>query len=134
MSPDRIMDYNPDSIDGGVFEPGHSIWFRTSTGVTMLERIEDLCSDECVVVLATVASGLDAPYTSEAVRSAATITLVEDWDLVATARGTTLTKTWRDVTSSVELPFPLEDAIRETAKGESDTLVERWDEAARRET
>jgi hypothetical protein len=45
--------------------------------------------------------------------------------------GATLTKAWRDVTTVADFPFPLEDAIRESAKSESAPLIERWNAAAR---
>jgi hypothetical protein len=125
------MAYNPGAIEGGVFEPGHSVWFRSPSGLTMVERLEEECHDGCVVIRATIAPGVELPPTAEAVRAAAVITLVEDWFLEATDRGTTLTKTWRDATASIELPIVLEDSIRETAKEETPLLVADWDEAAR---
>jgi hypothetical protein len=57
--------------------------------------------------------------------------MVEDWAVAATKDGTTLTKSWRDVRTVVDLPFSMEDAVRETAKGESRALVEKWNAAAR---
>jgi hypothetical protein len=57
--------------------------------------------------------------------------MVEDWALAANGDGTTLTKSWRDVVPNGEPPFPLEATIREAAEGESGTLVERWNHAAR---
>jgi hypothetical protein len=57
--------------------------------------------------------------------------MVEDWEVVGTPDGSILTKSWRDVRIVGEFPFPLEDAIRESAKSESEPLVERWNEAAR---
>ena len=96
MTPERIMAYNPGAIEGGVFEPGHSVWFRSETGLTMVERIEDECSDGCVVIRAAIAPGVEPPYTADAVRAAAMITLVEDWFVEPTETGTRLTKTWRD--------------------------------------
>ena len=131
MTPERILDYYPAPLEGGVFEAGHSIWCRGELGVSMLERVEDECSDDCVVVLVTTAIGLEPPYSPEGIVAATTFTMVEDWAVEATAAGTTLTKSWRDVRANGEPPFPLEDVVREAAKGESGTLVERWNEAAR---
>jgi len=59
---------------------------------------------------------------------------VEDWALSAGPDGTILTKTWRDVRAAGDPPFPLEDAVRDTAKGESGVLVACWNEAARADT
>jgi hypothetical protein len=131
MTPERILDYYPAPIEGGVFEAGRSIWCRGEIGVSMLERIERESSDNCMVVLVTTAVGLEPPYTPEAIRAATTFTMVEDWALAATSEGTTLTKTWRDIRAPADPPFPLEEAVRETAKGESGSLVARWNAAAR---
>ena len=131
MTPERILDYYPAPIEGGVFEAGRSIWCRGEIGVSLLERVEDESSDECVVVVVTTAVGLEPPYTREGIEAAATFSMIEDWSLAAGPNGTTLTKTWRDIRATGDPPFPLEDAVRETAKGESGTLVERWNEAAR---
>ena len=130
MTPERILDYYPAPLEGGVFEAGRSFWCRGEMGVSMLERVEQQSSDDCVVVLVTTAIGLDPPYSPEAIEAAATFTMIEDWALAAGPDGTTLTKTWRDIRSTGDPPFPIEDAVRETAKGESGTLIERWNEAA----
>ena len=131
MTPERILDYYPDPIEGGVFEAGRAIWCRGASGVSMLERVDDESSDDCLVVLVTTAAGLEPPYTPEGIRAGATFTMVEDWAVVATPEGTTLTKSWRDITMIVDLPFSMEDAVRETSKGESEPLVAKWNAAAR---
>jgi hypothetical protein len=131
MTPERILDYYPLPLEGGVFEAGRSIWCRGEIGVSKLERLEDESSDDCVVVLVTTAVGLEPPYTPEGIEAATTFTMVEDWALAAGPNGTTLTKTWRDIRAAGEPPFPLEAAVRDTAKGESGSLVERWNAAAR---
>src|SRR6516162_4871124 len=95
MTPDRILDYCPDPIEGGVFEAGRAIWCRGAIGVSMLERVDDESSDDCLVVLVTTAAGLEPPYTPEIIRAAATFTMVEDWAVAASTDGTTLTKSWR---------------------------------------
>jgi len=131
MTPERILDYYPAPIECGVFEAGRSFWCRGEIGVSMLERVVDESTDDCVVVLVTTAVGLEPPYTPDAIEAATTFTMIEDWALAAGPNGTTLTKTWRDVRAAGDPPFPLEDAVRETAKGESGVLIERWNEAAR---
>ena len=130
MTPERILDYYPAPIEGDVFEAGRSFWCRGEIGVSMLERVEAESSDDCVVILVTTAVGLEPPYTPEAIKAATTFTMVEDWALAASEQGTTLTKTWRDIRAPADAPFPIEDAVRETAKGESGVLVERWNAAA----
>ena len=131
MTPERILDYYPAPLEGGVFEAGHSFWCRGEMGVSILERVEAESSDDCVVVLVTTAVGLEPPYTPAGIKAATTFTMIEDWELAPGPEGTTLTKTWRDIRATGDPPFPLEDAVRETAKGERDSLVERWNEAAR---
>jgi hypothetical protein len=130
MTPERILDYYPDPIEGGVFEVGRAIWCRGAIGVSMLERLDDESSDDRLVVLVTTAAGLEPPYTPESIRAGATFTMVEDWAVVASPHGTTLTKSWRDVKMVAELPFSMEDAVRDTAKGETHELVEKWNAAA----
>jgi len=131
MTPARILDYYPDPIEGGVFADGRAIWCRGAIGVSMLERVDDESSGDCLVVLVTTAVGLEPPYTPESIRAAATFTMVEDWAVAATTDGTTLTKSWRDVRTIVDLPFSMEDAVRETSRGESGPLIEKWNAAAR---
>ncbi len=130
MTPERILDYYPDPQEGGVLEPGRAIYCRGGAGVSLLERIEPECTESCVVIKVTTAIGLEAPYTRERIESHATFTMVEDWELAASGTGTTLTKTWRDVTATAPAPFPLEDAVRQGAIHESDALIQGWSRAA----
>ena len=131
LTPERILDYYPDPIDGGVLEPGRAIYCRGGNGVSMLERVDDETTDDCLVVKVSTAFGLEAPFTRERIEAATTFSMVEDWATEATAKGTKLTKTWRDVTAHGELPFPIEDAVREGAKHETKPLVEGWNRAAK---
>ena len=131
MTPERILDYYPAPLEGGVFEVGHSFWCRGEMGVSMLERVEAECTDDCVVLLVTTAVGLEPPYTPEGIEAATTFTMIEDWALAGGPDGTILTKSWRDIRATGDPPFPLEDAVRETAKGERGSLIERWNAAAR---
>jgi hypothetical protein len=131
MTPERLVDYNPGAVDCGVFEPGHAVWFRTEQNVVMIERVEDDCRDDCVVVRATVAPGLVPPFTPDDVRAGQVMNLMEDWDLEEIPDGTITTETWRDVVTVVELPFDVEDGIRELAKTETAPIIEKWNAAAR---
>ena len=128
MTPERILDYYPEPIEGGVFEAGRAIWCRGAMGVSMLERLDE-STDECVVVLVTTAVGLEPPYTPEAIRAAATFTMIEDWAVAAEGNGSVLTKTWRDVLAGGEPSPPLADIVRESAQGESGALVAGWNAA-----
>jgi hypothetical protein len=129
MTPERILDYYPEPIEGGVFEAGRAIWCRGGMGVSMLERLDD-STDDCLVVLVTTAVGLVPPYSPEAIRDAATFTMVEEWAVVPEGAGSMLTKTWRDVLAGGEPAPPLADIVQEAAKGESGALVSRWNAAA----
>ena len=92
LTPERILDYYPAPLEGGVFEAGRSIWCRGEMGVSMLERIEAESSDDCVVMLVTTAIGLEPPYSPESIVAATTFTMVEDWALAESSGGTTLTQ------------------------------------------
>ncbi len=131
MTPERILDYFPQPVEGGVFEPGRAIWCRGEMGVSILERVPDECTDTVEVVRVTTAIGLDAPYTRERIEAHATFVMTEDWAFEPDGEGTRLTKTWRDVTAKGEPPFPLEDAVRQGAIHETASLVEGWNRAAR---
>ena len=130
LTPERILDYYPQPVEGGVLEPGKAIFCRGEMGVSMLEKVEAESRDECLVVKVTTAFGMEAPYTRERIEAAAGFTMVEDWALAKSATGTTLTKTWRDVIPNGESPFPLEDAVREGAIHESASLIAGWNKAA----
>ena len=130
LTPERILDYYPDPVAGGVLEPGKAIWCQGGNGVSMLETVEAESTDDCLVILVSTAFGLEAPFTRERIEAACTFTMVEDWAVEATPTGTTLTKTWRDVTATQDVPFSLEDAVREGAKHESASLIEGWNQAA----
>ena len=132
MTPERILDYYPQPIEGGVLEPGKAIYCRGDIGTSMLEVLETESTETCVVVQVTTAIGLEAPYTRKRILAGATFTMVEDWELAPTGTGTQLTKTWRDVKAIGEEPFPLADAVREGAIHESGALVEGWNRAATR--
>jgi hypothetical protein len=129
MTPERILDYYPAPLEGGVFEAGRAIWCRGEIGVSMLERLDE-STDDCLVVLVTTAVGLEPPYTPDGIRATATFTMIEDWAVAADGDGTTLTKTWRDVRADGEPSHALAEIVRDAAKGESGALVSQWNTAA----
>jgi len=130
LTPERILDYYPDPVEGGVFQAGKAIFCRGALGVSMLELIEAESNDTLVVVRVTTAIGLEAPYTRERIEAHATFSMIEDWALAESDAGTTLTKTWRDVQASGPEPFPLADAVRQGAIHESQALIQGWNAAA----
>jgi hypothetical protein len=132
MTPERIFDYFiPAALEAGEFEPGRSIWCRSEGAICMLELVDEESTDDRRVLLVTTAFGLEPPFTPEGIRAATAFTMIEDWAVAPGPDGATLTKAWRDVTTVADFPFPLEDAIRESAKSESAPLIERWNAAAR---
>jgi hypothetical protein len=135
MTPERILNYySPDAVECGVVEPGRSFWCRSPTAISLLEKVDAESTDDRVVLLVTTALGLEPPYTAERIREGVAFTMVEDWAVAPTPHGTTLTKSWRDVEPKIDLPFPLEDSIREAANLERVPLIERWNLAARNAT
>jgi hypothetical protein len=134
LTPERILDYYPSPVEGGVLEPGKAIYCRGEMGVSMLERVEHRSAemnDDLIVLKVTTAIGLEAPFTRERIESNATFTMVEDWALAKNGTGTTLTKSWRDVESVGPEPFPLAETVKQSAIHESPQLVEAWNRAAR---
>jgi hypothetical protein len=134
MTPERILDYYPSPVEGGVLEPGRSFFCRGEMGVSMLERVEAESSDDLIVLKVTTAIGLAAPFTRERIESHTTFTMVEDWALRSSGTGTTLTKSWRDVESVGPEPFPLAETVKQSAMNESPQLVTAWNRAAKRDS
>ena len=130
LTPERILDYYPQPIDGGVLEPDRAIWCRGEMGVSMLELVEAETTDAVVVIKVSTAFGLEAPFTRERIEAATVFTMMEDWALEATAVGTTLTKSWRDVRARGSEPFPISEAVKEGAIHESAQLIAGWNAAA----
>lgn len=133
LTPERILDYYPDPIEGGVFEPGRSIWCRGQIGTSLLELLPEHSGSNLLVLKVTTAIGLEAPYARSRILEHQTFSMVEDWALESRADGTRLTKSWRDIQASGPEPFPLEEGVRQGAIHESALLVEAWNSAARSE-
>jgi hypothetical protein len=131
LTPERILDYYPSPVDGGVLEEGQAIWCRGEMGVSMLEILGEESSDSLIVMKVTTAFGpMEAPFTRERIEAKAGFTMVEDWALEPHEGGTQLTKSWRDVVAVGPEPFPLADAVRQGAIHESPQLVKEWNAAA----
>lgn len=97
MTPERILDYYPSSIDCGQLEPGRSLFCRGKSGVSLLELDEGASDDSTLVVNVTTAMQVSSPVTAEKIKRAVFFTMVEDWKIEADGNGTKLTKTWRDI-------------------------------------
>ena len=130
LTPERILDYYPQPVEGGVLEAGRAIWCRGEMGVSMLELLPEQTTDAVVVVKVSTAFGLEAPFTRERIEESTVFTMIEDWALEAIDEGTRLTKSWRDVESKGPEPFPIADAVKEGAIHETAQLVAAWNAAA----
>lgn len=133
MTPERILDYYPMPVEGGVLEPGKAFFCRGEMGVSLLESVPGAVvqnGQELIVLKVTTAIGLESPFTRERIEANATFTMFEDWLLEASGPGTKLTKSWRDIESVGPEPFPLAETIKQSAIAESPQLVTAWNKAA----
>jgi len=130
MTPERIADYFPGVSDCGAFEAGKSIWCSAKTGVCLLELVEEESSDLKVTMNVITARKVAEPYSAEAIKANAFMSMVEDWEIEANGSGTQLTKIWRDVVMHKMKWFPIAPMIRWTTKGEHQKLVDGWNKAA----
>ena len=131
MTPERILDYYPMGLDGGVLEPGKAIWCQSEMGASLLEVITEESNEDIVVIKVTTAIGLKPPFTRANIEGAAAFTMMEDWELKANDSGTTLIKSWRDINMIGDFNFPIADGLADNAKHETAALVEGWNRAAR---
>lgn len=129
MTPDRILDYYPGGIGGGVIESGQSIYCYNEAVISLLEIVESEANN-IVTVLVTTAPVMEPPYTAERIKSSGFFSMREDWQLDETASGTQLTKTWRDVHCSDPNMEGMADIVRESAIEEAKHLVDGWNNAA----
>ena len=130
MTPERILDYYPGGVDGGVIEPGTAIYCRAEGSVSLLQVDQAASTDSTLVVDVFTAIGLEPPYTIERLREAAFFSMVEDWHLQPAGDGTRLTKTWRDI-RNYGGDFLMTDAmIAEGAKSEREALRTSWNQAS----
>ena len=130
LTPDRILDYFPQPVEGGVLEPGKAIFCRGEMGVSMLELLADESNELLVVIKVSTAFGLEGPYTRARIEENTVFTMIEDWALEEISTGTRLTKTWRDVQSNGPEPFPIADAVKQGASHECEPLINGWNAAA----
>ncbi len=130
MTPERILDYYPGGIEGGVIEPGAAIFVRASSGVSLLQLDQVASTPMKLVVEVYTAGKLEPPYTADRIRAAAFFSMVEDWCLEPHNGGTLLTKTWRDIRKYRMRFLPMKMLVVRGAKSESQALREGWDRAA----
>ncbi len=130
MTPERILDYYPTAIDGGVIEAGASIYCRGKTGVSLLEVIPEHSSDQLLVIKVTTATKIKPPFTKERIKKATFFTMIEHWKIESCGDGTTLTKTWRNIKKSKFKLLPMGLIVRSSAKKETAQLKAAWDKEA----
>jgi hypothetical protein len=133
MTPQRILDYYPSPIEGGVIQAGCKIYCRGKAGVSLLETVPGECQKGLLVIKVTTATGLEPPFTENRIKSARFFSMVEDWRLEKIDRGTRLTKTWRNIEKYKMKYLPLKMIVRRSAKAESKELRAAWNRAARKE-
>lgn len=131
VTPERILDYYPGPIEGGIIEAGSAIYCRGKSGVSLLEIDHSASDDRVLVVKVSTASKLAPPYTAERIRSASFFTMIEDWELEPIERGTRLGKTWRDITQRKMKFLPMRWIVRRGAKAETTELKAAWERAAK---
>lgn len=126
MTPDRILDYYPAPIDGGIIEQGASIYCRGKFGISLLELIPSESSDQLLVVKVTTATNIKPPFTEERIKSSTFFTMIEDWAIMKTTQGTRLTKTWRDIKKEKFKFLPMGLIVRKSAREETEKLKSAW--------
>ncbi len=129
MTPERILDYFPSPLEGGVIAPGKAIYCRGRSGISLLQVDEANSKDDHVVVKVSTAMKLKPPFTIDRIEAAAFFTMIEDWELEETETGTRLTKTWRDIVKKRLRLLPIRAIVRSSVKGESEKLVAGWNRA-----
>lgn len=129
MTPERILDYYPGGIGGGVFEAGRSIYCHSDGVISLLERVTDEGENPLTILVTSAPLG-EPPYTAEGIKSSAFFTMLEDWQLEEEGAGTRLTKTWRDITTA-QPDMDMDAIVRESAKEEGENLVAGWNAAAK---
>ena len=130
LTPERINDYYPSSIDCGVFEQGRRFYCRGKSGVSLLELLSDQSSENKLVLKVTTALKLEPPFTEQKIRDETFFTMLEDWQIEPHEDGTKLTKTWRGVKQEKLKLLPMRLIIKLSAKKESGVLKAAWEKAA----
>lgn len=130
MMPQRILDYYPSSIEGGVIQQGRKIYCRGKAGISLLEVVPEQSNEQLLVIKVTTASNIKPPFSEERIQAARFFTMYEDWQIERTAQGTRLTKTWRDIEKHKMKYLPMSRIVRRSAKEESPELKASWDRAA----
>lgn len=130
MTPDRILDYYPSPLDGGVIEPDRIIYCRGKSGVSLLELLEAESCPSKKVIKVTVANKREPPYSKAIIEDDPLFTMIEDWEIEEVEGGTVLTKTWRDLQQYKMKLLPMKLIVRFSAKAESKKLAAAWNAAA----
>lgn len=124
MTPERILDYYPQGIEGFVVEPNQSIICRGFGGASLLEVIDE--SDNSTVIKVTSALIFRPPFTAERIKAKGFFTMIEDWVVDEHEGGCTLTKIWRDIEKQRFKLLPMAYIVSKTAAKESAKLRDAW--------
>ena len=130
LTPERILDYSPKPIEGGVFKEGEMIWIWLNTGVTLIERTTLLSDQNKITTRVTVSDLKNAPRSADEIKSNALMTLYEDWVLTVIENGTEIEKSWRDLIKHKNTWLPMGMMIRTSVKNDGARLVPAWNKAA----
>ena len=129
VTPERILDYYPGGIDGGVIETGAAIYCRSEASVSLLQVDQAASTPDTLVLDVFTAGELAPPYSADRIRDGAFFSMVEDWHLEPNGVGTRLIKTWRDIRQYGVDSLPIETMVVEGAKSESEALRSNWNRA-----
>ncbi|MEH6568215.1 MAG: hypothetical protein V7709_04005 [Halioglobus sp.] len=131
MTPERILDYYPDPLEGGIIEPGVSFYCCGKAGVSLLEIIPSESNEKLIVLKVTTATNMRPPYTEERIKSAKFFTMIEHWQLKETTMGTSLTKSWRNIHKYKMKFLPMGFIVRKSARAETRKLKAAWEKLAK---
>lgn len=130
LTPERILDYYPSPIEGGVFVEGRSIWIRLKSGVTAMELVSDKLNPHMMTVLLHISSLQEPPADIKEVKAKALMTFYEDWLLIPNDKGTQINKQWRDLTKHKNKWLPIKAMIQNTVKEYGEKIEHAWNAAA----
>lgn len=127
MTPERILDYYPQGIDGFVVEPNKSIICRGFGGASLLEVVDE--GNNSTIIKVYSALIFKPPFTAERIKAEYFFSMVEDWVVEEHAQGSVLHKTWRDIEKRRFKFLPMAWMVKNSAKKERAKLADAWNKA-----
>ena len=129
MTPDKVLQYAPAPIDGGIFREGEQFWIRLKSGVSLVEKLNAESNANRVTVKVTVSPLKTVPNSADEIEGQRMLCFFEDWHLEATESGTRIVKVWRDLEKHKMRWMPFAWLIRRSVKKDVETLQRVWSEA-----